>query len=139
MKIIAKLELEKKYFYWDNINIEQNSKYENGQKKVIVELFGWSYEDITEECDFLNVAGYMDIKIFEPNEHILNDFLENVQLNPCWYIYQPVSYNLNSRLGNKTQLKNMINKCRENNIRIYSDIVINIIRFMKIYNAFFIL
>ena len=124
--IVAKLEFEKEYFYWDNVKIEQDNKYENGQKGVIVELFGWPYEDIAQECEFLNVAGYMGVKIFEPNEAILTyDSVENGELNPWWYIHQPVSYKLNSRLGNKTQLKHMINKCRENNIRIYSDIIIN--------------
>ena len=124
--IIAKLELENIYFLWDNIKISQDDKYENGQKGVIVELFGWPYDDITEECEFLGRAGYLGVKIFFPNEAILSsDFTENGEINPWWYLYQPVSYKLNSRFGDKTQLKNMINKCRLNNIRTYSDIVIN--------------
>ena len=124
--LIAKLELENIYFLWDNVKVNQDEQYKNGQKGVIVELFGWPYDDISEECEFLGVAGYMGIKISPPNEAILTyDIVENGELNPWWYFYQPVSYKLESRLGNKTQLKKMINKCRTNNIRIYSEVVIN--------------
>ena len=124
--IIAKLELENEYFLWDNVKVNQDIKYENGQKGVIVELFGWPYDDIAEECEFLSVAGYMGVKIFPPNEAILTyDIVEDGELNPWWYFYQTISYKLESRLGNKLKLKNMINKCKTYNIRIYSEVVIN--------------
>ena len=123
---IAKLELEKVYFIWDNIKLKKNRKFENGQKGVIVELFGWPYDDIAEECEFLHSSGYLGVKILPPNEAILTyNTVEDGELNPWWYFLQPVSYKLESRLGNRTQLKNMIDKCRKNNIRIYSQIVIN--------------
>ena len=125
-KEIAKLELENIYFIWDNIKVSQDRKYENGQKGVIAELFGWPYDDIAEECEFLGHAGYMGVKIFSPNEVLLTyDYVENGEINPWWYIYQPVSYKLESRFGNKFQLRNMINKCRKYNVRIYSEIIIN--------------
>ena len=125
-KILSKLELENVYFLWDNPKITLNNKYENGQKGVIVELFGWPYEDISEECQFLSIAGYLGVKIAPPNESILNtDFYDNGELNPWWYLYQPVSYKLESRIGNKKQLKAMTKKCREKNVRIYSEVVIN--------------
>ena len=123
---LVKLELEEEYFIWDNPNITQSSHYENGQKGGIVELFGWPYEDIAEECEFISHAGYMGIKIFSPNEHLANfKNIEDEMLNPWWFINQPVSYKLHSRMGNKKQLKNMINICRSYNLRIYADIVIN--------------
>ena len=81
--ILSKLELENEYFIWDNIKINQDIKYENGQKGVIVKLFGWSYEDIGEECQFLNKAGYLGVKISPPNEAILTyDIVEEDELNP---------------------------------------------------------
>lgn len=86
---IAKLELENEYFIWDNKRIESNKKYENGQKGVIVELFGWSYDDIGEECEFLQNAGYLGVKITPPNECILNyDVVEKDELNPWWFFLQ---------------------------------------------------
>ena len=89
-------------------------------------IFGWPFDDIAEECNLLKVAGYLGVKITPPNEHVLTqNWIESDGLNPWEYFIQPVSYKLHSRLGNKIQLKNMINKCRKKNIRIYSQIVIN--------------
>ena len=125
-KQLAKLEFENEYFLWDNINIKEDNIYENGQKGVIVELFGWPYDDIQEECEFLGNAGYLGVKISPPNEHILTYYKdEEGELNPWWYFLQPVSYKLESRLGSRVKLKKMIDICRTYNIRIYSQVVIN--------------
>ena len=111
---VAKLELEDEFFLWDNPPLNQGSQYENGQKGVIVELFGWPYNDIAEECDFLATAGYMGAKVFSVNEHILTyDTVEDGELNPWWFIYQPVSYRLTSRGGTKKEFRNMINTFRK--------------------------
>ena len=123
---LAKLELDDEYFMWDNPPVNQPGNYEGGTKGAIVELFGWPYEDITEECEFLGTAGYMAVKVFPPNEHILTfDTVENGELNPWYFIYQPVSYKLHSRSGDKKQFKKMINTCRNNKVRVYADAVIN--------------
>ena len=123
---IDKLELEDEYFMWDNPSVNQESQYENGQKGAIVEFFGWPYDDIAEECEFLGTAGYMAAKVFPASESILTfDTVEDGQLNPWYFLYQPVSYKLNSRMGDKKKLKNLINTCRRNNVRVYADAVIN--------------
>ena len=126
-EIIARLELEEEYFIWDNFDINKNETiYEKGNRGAIVELFGWPYDDIAEECDFLKVAGYLGVKITPPNEYVMTEnVIEHGELNLWKYFYQTVSYKFKSRLGNKTQLKNMVNKCRKNGIRIYSQVVIN--------------
>ena len=69
---LVKLELEDEYFLWDNPEVEQSEEYKNGQKGAIVEFFGWPYEDIREECEFLSKAGYLGLKIYSPNEHLLS-------------------------------------------------------------------
>ena len=123
---IARLDLEDEYFIWDNPEVSQSEEYENGLRGSIVELFGWPYEDIAEECEFIGHAGYLGIKIYSPNEHILTyDLVENNVVNPWWYITQTVSYKLNSRLGDKKQLKCMIDTCRKYNVRVYAGILIN--------------
>ena len=125
-KEIVRLDLEDEYFIWDNPEVSQSEEYENGLRGSIVELFGWPYEDIAEECEFLGHAGYMGVKVYSPNEHILNyDLVENNVVNPWWYMTQTVSYKLNSRLGDKKLLKFMINTCRKYNVRVYAGIVIN--------------
>jgi len=123
---IARLDLEDEYFIWDNPQISQGEEYENGLKGSIVELFGWPYEDVAEECEFIGHAGYLGVKIYSPNEHILTyDTVENEVINPWWYTTQTVSYKLDSRLGDKKQLKCMINTCRKYNVRVYADVIIN--------------
>ena len=123
---MVRLELEDEYFLWDNPKIELPDEYENGQRGSIVELFGWPYEDINQECEFLGNAGYLGVKIFSPNEQILTDELkEGSSLNPWWYGTQVVSFKFNSRYGNKKNLKAMINKCRSFNVRVYAETVIN--------------
>ena len=126
-EILARLELEEEYFIWNNDNIHKNETiYEKGQRGAIVELFGWPYDDIAEECDILKVAGYLGVKITPPNEYVMTEnVIEDGELNFWKYFYQTVSYKFKSRLGNKAQLKNMINKCRKNGIRIYAQVVIN--------------
>ena len=124
---LAKLELENIYFLWDVQEITgQDGEYENGKKGAIVELFGWPFDDIAEECDFLSVAGYLGVKITIPNESLLTfDAVEGDGLNPWWYLFQPVSYKIKSRSGNRNQLINMINRCRKRKIRIYTEVAIN--------------
>ena len=124
---LVELILENEFFIWDHpqVNLPDNI-YEKGQKGVIVELLGWPYDDIAEECEFLGHAGYLGVKIFSPNEHVLTykSTLDG-ELNYLNYIYNPVSYKLESRMGNKYQLNNMINRCRKNGIRIYAELAIN--------------
>ena len=123
---IAKLELEDEYFLWDNPEVQTGPEYENGQKGAVVEMFGWPYDDIAEECSFLGTAGYLAVKVFPPQEAILTyDTADEGEMNPWWFVYQPVSYKLTSRMGTKKQLKNMINTCRRNKVRVYADAVIN--------------
>lgn len=69
--------------------------YENGQKGGIAELFGWPYADIEKECVFLGKAGYLGVKVYPPSEHVMSDiWFQEGELNPWWFIYQPVSYRL---------------------------------------------
>ena len=69
-------------------------------------MFGWPYDDIAEECSFLGTAGYLAVKVFPPQEAILTyDTADEGEMNPWWFVYQPVSYKLTSRMGTK-KLKN---------------------------------
>ena len=89
-------------------------------------MFGWPYNDIADECNFLATAGYMAVEVFSVTEHILTyDTVEDGELNPWWYSYQPVSYRLSSRGGTKKEFKSMINTCRQKGVRVYTNAVIN--------------
>ena len=118
--------MEDEYFLWDNPTVNQGFQYENGQKGAIVEMFGWPYNDIADECNFLSTAGYMAVEVFSVTEHILTyNTVEDGELNPSWYSYQPVSYRLSLRGGTKKEFKSMINTCRQKGVRVYTNAVIN--------------
>ena len=124
---VASLILQDIYLIWDNIDLpELSPEFKNGQRGSIVELFGWPYEDIAEECEFLSIAGYLGVKVFYVQEHLLSKTMtEDNTLNPWWYGTQIVSFKYESRFGNQKQLKKMINKCRSYNVRVYAEVIIN--------------
>lgn len=45
--------------------------------------------------------------------------------NPWFFMYQPVSYRLQGRMGTRDQLRSMIHTCRKMGVRVYADAVIN--------------
>jgi len=52
------LVLEPLNFIWQNVALTAaQSTFEGGQKGAIAELFGWPYNDIAKECEFLGKAG----------------------------------------------------------------------------------
>ncbi|RPB21087.1 glycoside hydrolase [Terfezia boudieri ATCC MYA-4762] len=119
------LTLDTLYFIWQ-ANTLTGATFNNGQKGAIVELFGWPYADIAQECTFLAKAGYMGVKIWPPTESIWGSNYEaDNQFRPWYLVYQPVSYRLNSRMGTRAQLRAMIQTCRAAGVRVYADAVTN--------------
>lgn len=67
--------------------------------------------------------------MFPPQESVLsNEWLQNNELNPWYFIYQPVSYRLQGRSGTREQLRDMIVTCRKAGVRVYADAVVNHMR-----------
>jgi len=116
------LNLESLSFIWQHPHVSRFS----GKKGAIVELFGWQWKDIEKECVILGKLGYMGVKIFPPQEAVLSyDQPQNGEINPWYFIYQPVSYILTSRSGSRQELLSMIDTCRRSQVRVYADAVIN--------------
>ncbi|KAK2139807.1 hypothetical protein LSH36_1599g00011 [Paralvinella palmiformis] len=112
-------------------------------RTVIVHLFNWKWTDVARECE--QFLGPLDIvvsrqssservgvvltpsvhtvpqSVSPPNEHriIKSPF------RPWWERYQPVSYLLQSRGGNRQQFVDMVHRCGAVGVRIYVDVVIN--------------
>ena len=65
--------------------------------------------------------GYGGVQISPPNEHrvVWSPF------RPWWERYQPVSYQLTSRSGTESQLRDMVRRCNHVGVRIYVDAVVN--------------
>jgi alpha-amylase len=88
------------------------------QPTTFVHLFEWSWQDVAQECeDYLGPKGYAAVQVSPPNEHIQGD--------QWWTRYQPVSYQLESRGGNRAQFVDMVNRCKVVGVEIYVDAVLN--------------
>ena len=113
-------------FIWDHPKISHSAgDYRNGQKGSIIEMFGWRHEDIMHECEFVSKAGYLGIKFFPVMEQVMSSQPFNNVMNPWYFMYQPVSYRLQGRMGTRMQLRAAIDFCRSMNVRAYADAVVN--------------
>nr|WP_230424185.1 carbohydrate-binding module family 20 domain-containing protein [Streptomyces radicis] len=89
-----------------------------GGKDVTAVLFNWSFDSIARECtQRLGPAGYGHVQVSPPQEQI--------QGGQWWTAYQPVSYQINSRLGDRAQFRNMVDTCRDAGVGVIVDAVIN--------------
>lgn len=90
----------------------------NAAPTTFVHLFEWKWNDVATECEqFLGPNGYAAVQVSPPNEHM--------QGSQWWTRYQPVSYQLESRGGNRAQFADMVNRCNAAGVDIYVDAVIN--------------
>jgi alpha-amylase len=88
------------------------------QPTTFVHLFEWSWQDVAQECeDYLGPKGYAAVQVSPPNEHI--------QGGQWWTRYQPVSYKIESRGGNRAKFVDMVNRCKAVGVEIYVDAVLN--------------
>ncbi|XP_070565164.1 alpha-amylase 2-like [Ptychodera flava] len=102
------------YCQW-NSNMRDN-------REVMVHLFEWKWSDVAEACEtFLGPRLYGGVQVSPPSEHrtVWNPF------RPWWERYQPVSYQLVSRSGDRNAFIDMVNRCNAKDVLIYPDLVIN--------------
>jgi alpha-amylase len=122
----SSIDLEPLDFRWNAAVLsDRQGDFRGGQKGAIVELFGWPHADIEEECKSLADMGYMGVKVFPVHEQIMSTQPMNNFMNPWFFMYQPVSYRLQGRMGTRDDLRNMINSCRSHGVRVYADAVVN--------------
>ncbi|MFJ9820297.1 alpha-amylase family protein [Streptomyces sp. NPDC101151] len=89
-----------------------------GTKDVTAVLFEWNYASVARECTTaLGPAGYGYVQVSPPAEHI--------QGSQWWTSYQPVSYKIAGRLGDRTSFQNMVNTCHTAGVKVVVDTVIN--------------
>lgn len=90
----------------------------DAERTAYVHLFEWSWNDIAQECtDYLGPNGFTAVQVSPPQEHIVGD--------TWWTRYQPVSYRLESRSGDRDAFIDMIDTCADVGVDIYADLVIN--------------
>jgi hypothetical protein len=94
------------------------SRAPSGSKSVIIQMFEWTWDSIAAECtDFIGPAGYGFVQVSPPQEHITG--------TQWWTDYQPVSYNLTSKRGDRAQFQNMISTCHTAGVKIIVDTIWN--------------
>ncbi|XP_069188090.1 alpha-amylase [Procambarus clarkii] len=91
-------------------------------RQTIVHLFEWKWTDIALECErFLGDAGFCAVQVSPPMEHAVI----GESGYPWWQRYQPVSYKLDSRSGNRQEFIDMVQRCNAVGVRIIVDAVVN--------------
>ncbi|KAK0232549.1 glycoside hydrolase superfamily [Armillaria fumosa] len=87
----------------------------SGNNTVIIQMFEWSWDSIASECtNFIGSAGYSFVQVSPPAEHIIG--------SQWWTDYQPVSYTLTSKRGNRTH---MITTCHAAGVKVIVDTILN--------------
>jgi alpha-amylase len=93
-----------------------------GTRDVIVQLFQWNWASVGRECrDFLGPRGYGGVQVSPPQEHVV---LPGKGF-PWWQDYQPVSYKVDTRRGNRAAFAGMVATCHAVGVKVYADAVIN--------------
>ncbi|MCX4582647.1 carbohydrate-binding module family 20 domain-containing protein [Streptomyces sp. NBC_01481] len=89
-----------------------------GDKDVTAVLFEWNFASVAKACtDQLGPAGYGFVQVSPPQEHI--------QGPQWWTSYQPVSYRIAGRLGDRAAFSSMVNTCHAAGVKVVVDSVIN--------------
>ena len=96
---------------------------------VTANLWEWNWVSVARECrTVLGPAGYGGVQVAPPQDSLKRTSLGNgsdTVLHPWWEVYQPVRYELTSRMGNEQQFKDMVTACRGAGVKVYVDAVIN--------------
>lgn len=89
-----------------------------GEKDVTAVLFEWRFDSVARACtDSLGPDGYGYVQVSPPQEHI--------QGGQWWTSYQPVSYKIAGRLGDRAAFQNMVSTCHAAGVKVVADTVIN--------------
>lgn len=89
-----------------------------GGKDVTAVLFEWRFDSVAKACgESLGPAGYGYVQVSPPQEH--------VQGPQWWTSYQPVSYKIAGRLGDRASFKAMVDACHAAGVKVVADSVVN--------------
>ncbi|WP_441246410.1 carbohydrate-binding module family 20 domain-containing protein [Kitasatospora sp. McL0602] len=87
-------------------------------KDVTATLFEWKFDSVAKACtDTLGPKGYGFVEVSPAQEHI--------QGPQWWTSYQPVSYKIAGRLGDRASFQHMVSTCHAAGVKVIADSVIN--------------
>lgn len=85
---------------------------------VGIQLFMYNWESVANECEqSLGPAGFSWVLVSPPQEHISKE--------QWWVHFQPVSYQVESRLGTREEFRQMVAACNKSGVQVIADAVIN--------------
>ena len=98
-------------------------------------MFEWTWDSIASECtNFLGPAGYGFVQGDSYSKQDLSQYpncagtvsppAEHISGPQWWTDYQPVSYILTSKRGNRAQFSNMISNCHSAGVRVIAGTVV---------------
>lgn len=91
---------------------------ERAAPDVGVQLFQLPWTSVAEECESaLGPAGFAWVLTSPPQEHVVGE--------QWWVSYQPVSYQIESRLGTRAEFADMVSRCGAVGVDVIADAVIN--------------
>ncbi len=94
------------------------------RRDVVANLWEWNWPSVANECTtVLGPRGYGAVQVAPPQDSLSRSGPDPV--HPWWEVYQPVDYNLTSRMGDESQFRSMVNACRRAGVRVIVDAVIN--------------
>ena len=89
---------------------------------VIANLFEWNWPSVAAECtNVLGPKGYGAVQVAPPQDSIRLAGSSHA----WWDVYQPVGYDLNSRMGTEAQFASMVSTCHAAGVKVYADAVMN--------------
>jgi alpha-amylase len=92
---------------------------------VTANLWEWNWTSVSSACtNHLGPAGFGAVQVAPPQESVSLASSDSGP-HPWWEVYQPVSYHLTSRLGDRTEFAAMVAACHTAGVRVYVDAVIN--------------
>lgn len=87
-------------------------------RTAFVHLFEWQWNDVAAECEnVLGPKGFAAVQVSPPQKSIDGE--------PWYTRYQPVSYAIEGRSGNRSEFASMVSRCKAVGVDIYVDAVIN--------------
>jgi alpha-amylase len=85
---------------------------------VGIQLFMYNWTSVAQECEqSLGPQGIDWVLVSPPQDH-LDDA-------PWWVHYQPISYDIDSRLGTRDEFAQMVKVCGDSGVKVIVDAVIN--------------
>ncbi len=99
---------------------------------VQANLWEWNWPSVGRECTtVLGPAGYGGVQVAPP-ANSLSRTAPDAETggrggvrHPWWEVYQPATYELDSRMGTEEQFQAMVDTCRAAGVKVYVDAVVN--------------